>query len=539
LRAPPCGPGNFRCPPRLSRIEAAEMLGGLKAALGGSRRGPVLQSSGSYVVHPDLRSPTSSEGSTQRRVGGPAFDEDAPDQLSNFPRHETPKGPKSSCKLGGAFLDDEAGARLSTASTYAPPTSAGFASPPTTAGTVSLDCGGLAWNTGGASSEARLGLTQLVISLDLDIMGPQGLLAQLGLPAQHEVETGLLRVQCNGMQVHHRPPDSARSHHPGTAGNHAVGLLGEQSSSPQAPSSPLSSSNSACTTARAPADPAKAAGLSAAPQQFYIGDHTTKACGPDATSSGNNILPDDFSHLFARDPKGRAPVKDDPPNSAWSSNGDSDYCHMSHAKHGPCCSDELMASTTTLPGSTMCSGSRSCSSSGTSGGSSGGQLRSSASPKDVVGHTLHTPLQPTRSSSGTIQSGIPSISGLSSRSTGRRPSTQESLSGKKAQELQELEELRKKNMRLERDLYESLQALEEESVISSSSSSSNDSPLPSPAPGRCTRRLKDLGSSASEGSSRPASPASFRGDTVLNVCSDHEATVAGGFGSSAVAGGSG
>lgn len=58
----------------------------------------------------------------------------------------------------------------------------------------------------------------------------------------------------------------------------------------------------------------------------------------------------------------------------------------------------------------------------------------------------------------------------------------------KASELLELEELRRKNMRLERDLYESLQALEEESI--SSTSSPSHSPAVSPSGGN-----KDLAGS--------------------------------------------
>jgi len=58
--------------------------------------------------------------------------------------------------------------------------------------------------------EVHLGSTQLVISLDLDILGPLGFLQEL-IAAPMLLDAGLsklLRVQCNGMHVQHRgPPD--------------------------------------------------------------------------------------------------------------------------------------------------------------------------------------------------------------------------------------------------------------------------------------------------------------------------------------------
>lgn len=189
------------------------MLGGIKAALGagGSRRGHVLPLSGTRAAQ---MSPGGTPESSARGRRA-EFDEESPPQQRSTPRKQG-AAPKWPCDLPGPYVDVEA---PPTASTACPSSTAGSGFWPSSTST------GRGFRAAAPTQEVRLGGTQVVISLDLDIMGPMGLLAQLGLPAEHELERGALRVQCCGMEVQHRRrADSAATAESRRFGHDEVGL---------------------------------------------------------------------------------------------------------------------------------------------------------------------------------------------------------------------------------------------------------------------------------------------------------------------------
>lgn len=407
------------------------MLGGIKAALGaGGRRGPVLPLSGAHVAREEHFRTTSGSSPPRRSAAASPVvcDEETPSELW---KRSMPPSPKRFCELTGSYVDIEAPA---TASTACPPTTAGSPSPRATFGDEGFR-GPLA-----AQPEARLGLTQLVISLDLDILGPRGLLAQLGLPSQHELEAGALRVQCNGMEVHHRTqPESART-------------------SISRPSSTGAASNAIDVVTDAMAQEENSQAHRAAPEQFYIGDVRPPplALGKrDPTAVGGKLLPTDFAQLFAVGASQQVPAAGNDASHAEQLHNPRSYDSAGSPSH----------KNKSQGGTRTCSRGKSqpCYS------WSADALRETSS-SHVNGGAATT--------QGTLQpSLVPSTDGIiSAASKSHRPLSRRPNSSQK-DELRELEELRQKNMRLERDLFESLQALEEESITSGSSCSS---PEPSP-----------------------------------------------------------
>lgn len=447
------------------------MLGGrLKAALGGGRKGPVLPLSGAHVVH---SGPSFGGHETRLAVDTrwpDSCDEETPAECGR----STPDSPKGFGERGPHFCIDMD--PPSTASTTVPPPASGL-TPPLTA---SSSYPGMSPNsdsntfqsTGGSfgvkDCETQVGSTQLVISLDLDIMGPKGLLSQLalGFNGQHELQSSALRVQCSSMEVHHRAPESAR-----VQGSSQSSRSKDEGCGHKAPRS-------------------TGGGVDQGPQQFFIGDGAgipveQPRCASRGGAAGEASLPDDFAELFAHPGQPRYT------RSAASNSSANDGSHSSRsagqrrrlASSSPASSSHPSSPASRSSGRRL----RASASEGAmpqagrflapAGGSRGSPAASSV-------HTVpeEDPVSRSRSSSPhppppPVVAATSSRQGFAgSNSDAKRPGT-----GPRS-EIQELEELRRKNMRLERDLYESLQALEEESISSSSTPSSSRECSPSPSP---------------------------------------------------------
>lgn len=407
------------------------MLGGLKAALAGSRRGPVLPLSGVHVVHsgpfgPEARHPLPSD--TRLPDSG---DEETPAELL---RCSPPGSPKEFCEKGGTSADAEAG-RASTASTVAPPGMGSGMSPPTTAssasrpatstgaGSLDVDPFRFAATCGSTKAEARLGLTQIVISLDLDIMGPKGLLAQLGLPAQHELQAGALRIQCNSMEVHHRAPDSARTAVSGSARNRRPATM---------PAQPCPG-RLGDDTMQGVGAPTMAAEV---PQQFYIGD-AEKRFG-----DSGKLFKEDFAKLLSckssRGTRGASLIN--------GSSIDSPHSSRSHESTG------VGGNVSDSTKKEKPSGRRAV------------PFRPSASEGSLRDASSTSSMLPASASRSRIPDGVRNLGGSGSTSLQEGVAQ---LVGK-PEEIHENLELKKNRLRLEQDLYEHLQALEEENTSSSS-----------------------------------------------------------------------
>mmetsp|Transcript_103973 Transcript_103973/g.298862 ORF Transcript_103973/g.298862 Transcript_103973/m.298862 type:complete len:641 (-) Transcript_103973:42-1964(-) len=464
------------------------MLGGLKAALGGARRGPVLPLSGVHVVHHHSRG--SASGSS-RGFSSASYDEETPEDRSRPSPIGFEESPRKFCELGGPYVDVEAGARIGTASTAAPPSSAG-----TTASSAGqqtpLRCGSFH----AAGGEERIGFTQLVLSLDLDILGPTGLLAQLGFTGQHELESNMLRVQCSGMEVHHRTtPDSART------------PISHRSAGRRSLDEHLGSIVSSEGPSPAPVDCAKAlsftAGAGVDAQQFYIGESDCdQSMDRAAPHAGGGHLPNEFAELFApQAPKAHVTPKRrkrasrvSPQGQDLRSGESSDDSGITGATAiGRFSGDrreangrrELPLQRSMVPGASW--------------EEVGAKSPEPQAQRSISASSLREAARPTSGASNSSLAPAPSgsaVPGISGLEGGKpRPATRKPNGGK-AEELHELQELRKSNLRLERDLYDTLQALEEESFTSSPSSrsdSSCESQLPSPKPVPLTaKKMLDL-----------------------------------------------
>jgi len=465
------------------------MLCGLKAALSAGRRAPVLPLSGADAARTS-GAVLSSPGSSHHVGSGITYDEERPAEELRKSAIGDPKSPSRFGELSGGFVDVEAGARLSTASTGVPSTFAGCASPPTTAGTFTPESSNYGSGSETVGGESRLGLTQLVISLDLDILGPTGLLAQLGLPAQHELETGLLRVQCNGLEVHHRAtaPMASRdlcAHH-----QVADALGSSPPPLPATPSPPVclrggggDGGDAFVTQARQLVG--QATTTTPAPQQFYIGDRSPTA-EKRGTSSGRNLLPDDFAGLFSHaESKTDKPIADGL-TSSDSNDSEPGRSHTRTSKHVRYSGRQRVASLPALPG-----GGSSSSSTRLRGSSIDAQRTSSASKtaRAQAQAQAQAQTQAQQAQQAAVEpTASPGLKQAAGTSNICSPSAKRALRGQR-HELHELEILRKKNLRLERDLYESLRALEEDSISSSASSSPMTSPLPREA---STRKLEEM-----------------------------------------------
>jgi len=162
-------------------------------------------------------------------------------------------------------------------------------------------------STGGGKSrvehtplEVHLGSTQLLISLDLDILGPNGVWEDSSALAK------LLRVQCNAMHVQHRAaPEQLSAHPPHSAElQSGLGAPNVASRSPKAASSTVSS----------PSKRSRGEG----PVEFYIGEvpdgdvviqcQSSESLPPDEDSStwGNTLgsCQDEVVALYDFDPAG-------------------------------------------------------------------------------------------------------------------------------------------------------------------------------------------------------------------------------------------
>jgi len=448
------------------------MLGGrLKAALGGGRRGPVLPLSGHHVVH---------SGSFGLERPPVSLDMRWPDSCDEEMPAEayrgSHQGPKGFCERGGSCSDLDRECRASTASTTIPPPGAAGMSPPTTAS--SSQPGGFtstsdssifqlrSGRSGVADSEAHVGLTQLVISLDLDIMGPKGLLSQLGLSGQHELQTGALRVQCNNMEVHHRDPDMSR-----TAGS--------------------SCSTRAHRPGSAPEKMPFGADLEQAPpQQFFIGDdtlHSPRAAGPQAESA----LPEEFARLFAASSSSAGGTRNSRGAPGASVSGSCQGARSQETTGKS--SGAASPASPILPVAPRRAPLRASASEGSlpETRSAGRFLQEVGVPSNSPAACGSVPEEPSSRSSSPSPRHMSQAPGRQS-APGRRRRPESRSIRTKAAELQELEELRRKNMRLERDLYESLQALEEESISSTSTPTHSRGPSPATSPmGRGRRSVAE------------------------------------------------
>jgi len=405
------------------------MLGGLKAALGRNKSGPILPLSGTHVIqsgqhlsqHPpvELFSDRSSA----------AIDEEAPETRLQSPRTFCGSDVSEIVKVDPEAMHRQRQGTASTAYNASPPISGSSCSsysPTHVGGGPGGQAAPASRERSSAGSETRVGLTQLVISLDLDILGPQGLLAQLGLPSQHELETSMLRVQCNGMEVHHRAPgESSR----GSPGPRAAARTDASKTLP---------------------------GMPGGPEQFYIGDESgTEDHHPQ--SSSKDALAEDFAKLFAAGASTGCASSSSPQRATGTNGG---LQRPKRSQDAAATSDAQ--SVASKP----------------SGQQGGGLASPPASSQPRAG--AKRPQRPQK---------VPQLVGLEEKASKEKevqkpPSRQETQPGTSDEALKELEELRRKNLRLQSDLYESLQAIEEDSISTPSSTPSfSGTPASSPLGG--------------------------------------------------------
>lgn len=362
------------------------MLGGLKAALGGggSKRGPVLPLSGEHVI--------------KSRPGPSHLHSHHLDPISSD--EEAPNSPLDS-PLG---IADHV--------------------------TIDIDRGK---DNTTPDPELHLGLASLVISLDLDILGPKGLLAQLSSPGFHELESGVLRVQCKNMEVHHKASEGQQSERP-------------PSSAARAHRDPPAQSSSR-SNREAPAQ-AKLPG--SVPDSYFIGT--------------------DGSQSEAERPVGPRLHR---PGSPGQGADDRGLGHARRVQRSNSAADEEKErragpAQPSQPSQPSQSSQPSHGNSGLQTSSSLPQLRNKAEKESKA------PTQQKAKFQAPPAPPVPPIMVVSKDATKEKK--------KKKDELRELEELRQKNLRLQSDLIESLQAFEADGLSTPSSSApSFTSPAPSPA----------------------------------------------------------
>mmetsp|Transcript_97629 Transcript_97629/g.280935 ORF Transcript_97629/g.280935 Transcript_97629/m.280935 type:complete len:507 (-) Transcript_97629:4-1524(-) len=409
------------------------MIGGLKAALGGrnTKSGPILPVSGAPLIgyRPDVTDHILSERSA--RTG----DEENPDSQScaRAPFSRTSTQELGTCE--GVVIDREdslgGGAEAPTEQVRSPqragvPASgrSGKIAQGPQATTVPLKQG----------VEVRIGMTQLVIRLDLDIIGPQGLLARLGMPGQHELETGAFRVQCNGMEVHHRPPRSSSR-----TGSGAAARPKANAADWELPGMPQPRSDG--------------------PQQFFIGDS-------EAESPEKEPMPVRWQAQARAKPSPATTAHQDLGRSATGASGGRGGAAMT-----PASTMLLAAALAPGPDPTR---DESLSSSAAAGRKAQRPQRpqrpmpaqrdegSSQTGGAATGRGAGAP------ASSRTEAAVPHLVGLTGAAVGSpaavsAPRHAGAPSHLDLDALRELEELRQKNMRLQSDLIDSLQAIEEDS----------------------------------------------------------------------------